>query len=171
MSQISLLLGLYVRPLKTFSRVLDEGRLIFAALAAVAVLLVLQVPRAIEHQREEYKARMRAIQARAKQAAAKAEARGSSTPEQIESDLDMEDYFADMMAPVTGPPALRAAMDRFTLQNPTQYFSPLIAMAVCFVPIAILVLTLWDNLGGFATILFRDYMALLVCCLLAWTAP
>ena len=44
-------------------------------------------------------------------------------------------------------------------------------MAICFVPMVILVLTLWDNLGGFATILFRDYMALLVCCLLAWTAP
>jgi hypothetical protein len=35
----------------------------------------------------------------------------------------------------------------------------------------ILVLTFWDNLGGFTTILFRDYMALLVCCLLAWAAP
>lgn len=34
-----------------------------------------------------------------------------------------------------------------------------------------LIVTLWDNLGGFSTILFRDYMALPACCLLAWTAP
>jgi hypothetical protein len=174
LSQISLLFGLYVRPLKTFSRVLDEGRLIFAALAAVAVLLVLQVPRAIENQQEEHQARMRAIQARVKEAQAKAQGktkRGASSAEQGDDEADTDEDFGGLMAPVSGPPAIGAAMDRFTARNPTQYFSPLIAMAVCFVPMAILVLTMWDNLGGFATILFRDYMALLVCCLLAWTAP
>ena len=55
--------------------------------------------------------------------------------------------------------------------NPSQYFTSLIAMAICFVPGVIVLLTYWGNLGGFSTVLFRDYVALLVCALLAWTAP
>jgi len=84
---------------------------------------------------------------------------------------DLEEELADLMAKPTGPPPVRMALERFTGQNPTSYLSPLVAMAVCFVPVTILVITLWDNLGGFTTILFRDYMALLLCCLFAWTAP
>ena len=169
MSQLTLFFRLYFSPLKSFSRILDEGRLIFAALAAIAVLLLVQLPRAAEQQREEAKAMMRNVQARVEKAAAKAGQNG--TPAGDEAAEGMRDAYADMMASVRGPLTVRAAVDRFTGENPASYFSPLIAMAVCFVPMVILVLTFWDNLGGFSTILFRDYMALLVCCLLAWTAP
>ena len=65
-------------------------------------------------------------------------------------------------------------MDLFTAYAPAyvpQHYLPgLAALAVCFVPLAILLITLWDSLGGFATILFRDYLSLLVCVLLAWAA-
>jgi hypothetical protein len=86
------------------------------------------------------------------------------------SDPDEED-FADAVGSATGAEKVRIAVERFSALNPTAYLAPLIAMAICFVPMVILVLTHWDNLGGFSTILFRDFMALLVCCLLAWTAP
>jgi hypothetical protein len=55
--------------------------------------------------------------------------------------------------------------------NLSQYSTPLIAVAICFVPAAIALLTYPGNLGGFSTVLFRDYVALLVGTLLAWTAP
>ena len=177
MSQIILLLRLYISPLKTFSRILDEGRLMFAVAAAVAVVLALQVPRAVEADREAAKTYIRAAKARVEQRVAEAKKRAAANPvaaqqaeHQAEPDPDDEDSFADMVAPPP-PPSLAMAMQGFTGQNPSRYISPLIAVAICFVPMMILVLTLWDNLGGFSTILFRDYMALLVCCLMAWTAP
>jgi Tfp pilus assembly protein PilF len=172
LSQILLLLRLYISPLKTFSRILDEGRLMFAVAAAVAVILALQLPRAVEADRDATKALIRAAKARVAQRVAQARAKGApaSDAHQAEPDADDEESFADMMAPPP-PPSILMAMERFTGQNPSQYSAPLIAIAICFVPIMILVLTLWDNLGGFSTILFRDYLALLVCCLMAWTAP
>jgi hypothetical protein len=172
LSQISLLFRLYISPLKTFSRILDEGRLMFAVAAAVAVVLALQVPRAIEHDREATKELMREARARVAKAVAKAREKGAAVPQsqQAEHDAYDEDAFADMMAPPP-PPSIPMAMERFTGQNPAQYIAPIIAIAICFVPMMILVLTLWDNFGGFTTILFRDYLALLVCCLMAWTAP
>jgi tetratricopeptide (TPR) repeat protein len=168
LSQLSLLLRLYTNPLKGFSRILDEGRLIFAALAAVAVLLTLQVPRAAEYQRDQVKTALRTARARVANAVNAARKAADADTKASEDD---EDDLADAMAPPMGPPPVQLAVERFTARNPTQYFSPLIAMAVCFVPMVILVLTFSDNLGGFTTILFRDYMALLLCCLLAWTAP
>jgi tetratricopeptide (TPR) repeat protein len=174
LSQILLLLRLYVSPLKTFSRILDEGRLIFAAAAAIAVLLAIQVPRAIDYERAQTKALMRQAQARVEKAVAKAREKGtapsSAGQRQRDDDEDYAESFADQFARMSGPPPIRLAVERFTAIDPLRYFSPLAAMAVCFVPMVILVLTLWDNLGGFSTILFRDYMALLVCCLLSWTA-
>jgi tetratricopeptide (TPR) repeat protein len=74
------------------------------------------------------------------------------------------------MPPLPGPPPVRVAVDEFTARVPTQYFRALAALAVVFVPAAILILTLWGTLGAFSTILFRDYLTLLVCSLMAWAA-
>jgi hypothetical protein len=46
MAQIGLLLRLYIRPLSAFSRIIDEARLVFAVVAALAATLALQIPRA-----------------------------------------------------------------------------------------------------------------------------
>jgi TolA-binding protein len=167
LSQIGLLLRLYISRLKTFSRILDEGRLIFAALAAVAVLLAPQMPRVMEYQKQEANALARASKARAEQRA-KQQSPSTAETQTPESDPAMQEYLTLMMGKTILP---NQAVDRFIGLTPKQYFAPLIAMAACSVPLVILILTLWDNLGGFSTILFRDYMALPVCCLLAWTAP
>jgi tetratricopeptide (TPR) repeat protein len=176
LNQILLILRLYVDPLKTFSRILDEGRLIFAALAAVAVLLAIQIPRAVEYDRVQAQEIQKRIKARAEKIAAEKKAHPAKDAEEDDSESDdlaaeRRAYLEAYQARRFGPVPFTLAIDRFTAQSPTQYFAPLIALVVCFVPIAILILTLWDNLGGFTTILFRDYMALLVCCLMAWVAP
>jgi tetratricopeptide (TPR) repeat protein len=178
LNQIILLLRLYFDPLKTFSRILDEGRLIFAALAAVAVLLAIQIPRTVDYELARANEVRQRIQANAARIAAerkahpKTEAADSGDDESDEEGAsERAAYLEEYQGRRTGAAPITLAIDRFTLQSPTQYFAPLLAMAVCFVPMAILILTLWDNLGGFTTILFRDYMALLVCCLMAWVAP
>jgi tetratricopeptide (TPR) repeat protein len=171
LAQLRLLLRLYVRPLDTFSRILDEGRLLFALIAAAAVTLSLQIPRVVEFHRQEIDAARQAAMEKVNRVVAKEAARGRQvTAEQVQSDLEDEGYFDEFTAPA-GPLPIRNAIDRFTGLNPTQYFTPLIALAICFVPAAIALLTYWGNLGAFSTVLFRDYVALLVCALLAWTAP
>jgi tetratricopeptide (TPR) repeat protein len=171
LAQLRLLLRLYIRPLDTFSRILDEGRLLFGLIAAVAVTLFLQLPRAVEFHRHEMDAAVQTAMQKLDRAVGKGVARGGPvTAEQVRRDLEEEGYF-DGFAEGVGPPPLQKALDRFTGVNPTQYFSPLIAMALCFVPAAIALLTYWGNLGGFSTVLFRDYVALLVCAMLAWAAP
>lgn len=171
MSQIKLLLRLYVNPSKTFSRILDEGQLVFAAFAALAVVLALQIPREAVYRAAETKERMSTAKQRIDKAIERATRSVTSGQKQLSQAMDEEwDDVSDAMELPSQPP-LRTAVDRLTGANPTQYLSPLIAMAVCFVPAVILMVTLLDNLGGFNAILFRDYMALLVCVLLAWTAP
>lgn len=172
MRQLGLLLGLYLSPLKTFSRILDEGRLVFAVIAAIAVVLALQIPRTADYERERAKQVAWAVREKVMKMEAKARARAEqklppsdeSTGEESDNDL------ADLMTPAPAQPPVVDAIYRFTARNPNQYFSPLAALAICFVPIVILVITISDNLGGFSTILFRDYMTLLVCCLLGWAA-
>ncbi len=170
MNQIVLLLQLYFAPSKSFSRILDEGRFLVALIAAVAVTLALQIPRASEYQTARaaqfQAARDRVIRELPKDPSADPEA----AAERIHTAIDQEMARAAAEAG-QGRGALLPAADRFTSADPSATFSPLVAIAICFVPAVILVLTFWDNLGGFGTVLFRDYMPLLVCCLFAWTAP
>lgn len=148
--------------------------------AAAAALLMLQVPRAAAYERERARKIERAVAESVAKMAAGMEARARERAEKAATSAELEsaarDQYADdlygMLAQsAPAPPSILDAVERFTGRNPAQYFSPLVALAICFVPIVILVVTLWDNLGGFTTILFRDYVSLLVCCLLAWTAP
>lgn len=127
MSQIGLLLRLYIRPLQTFSRILDEGRLLFAALAAVGVLLAIQIPRAEEYRRNEIQTLMKARAERAAQRA-KQPAPATAGPEDSEREPDMELLLAVMDS--TGKLPNQAA-DRFVGLTPKQYLAPLAAMAVC----------------------------------------
>ena len=141
----------------------------FAAAAAIAVLLAIQVPRAADYEREEYKARLRAMTARIEKARAIMAQKGEQAGQAAVRE-EIEEYSADYMASFTAPPSLKKTVDRFTAVTPTQYFTPLIAMAICFVPVAILVLARIECLGSFSMLLQRDYAALLVCALFSWTS-
>jgi tetratricopeptide (TPR) repeat protein len=174
--QLALLFRLYISPLRTFSRILDEGRLLFAVAAAIVVMLTLQIPRTADYYREQAKARSRAVREKVAKMQEKARVRAEEKEpppdqERAARDESDDDDFADLMTPPSlEPPSVMDAIDRFTASTPTQYFSPLLTLAICFVPMVILIVTFWDHLGSFSTILFRDYMSLLVCCLLSWAA-
>ena len=57
-----------------------------------------------------------------------------------------------------------------SLLLPVPLFTLLATIAFVFVPSAILALNLMDSLGGAGVILRRDYMAVLICMLMAWAA-
>jgi len=108
---------------------------------------------------------------RRSQGARGAEANGQQdASDDADDDDDDSDPVPTPPIPHIGPPPVGASVERFVARAPGDYFAPLLALAVCFVPAVIFVLTYWENLGGFATILFRDYLTLMVCCLAAWAA-
>ena len=147
---------LYRRPLATFGKVIDEGHFLFAAIAAAVCMVLLQAPRDIEFWRDASHTQAHAA---------------PHQPPATDSDNDGHDVPVRENA---APPGFAkmdvgAAVDSLTAHS-LRYFPGLIAVTLCFVPVTILAITMWESLGGPMTILFRDYLTLLVCVLLAWTA-
>jgi Tfp pilus assembly protein PilF len=50
------------------------------------------------------------------------------------------------------------------------FFRPLISMLLFYVPITILLITVFGHLGNFGVVLQRDYGTLSICAMMAWTA-
>jgi tetratricopeptide (TPR) repeat protein len=163
LDQFRLLLKLYRNPLAAFSNIIDEGRVIFAVCAAIAAMLLLQVPREIEVNRTIAWAQSYA-------AAHKAEIDAARSQIEQNASAGDEEEDEDEYEPPSSRARLTAAVDQFTAVAPYHYFPGLSAIALCFVPIVILVISSWQSLGSFGRILSRDYLALLVCVLFAWTA-
>ena len=57
-----------------------------------------------------------------------------------------------------------------SLMLPASLFTVLATIAFVFVPSAIVVVNLFDSIGGAGVILSRDYMSVLVCTLMGWAA-
>jgi tetratricopeptide (TPR) repeat protein len=175
--QLRLLVGLYIAPLKTFSRILDEGRLLVAVIAAVVVGLVFQLPTAIlmyEVARVDPAAIVeRRIEERQAAQAAKVKNQGQNKNRNDgdESDPEPAPAHRGHRAPLSYTPPLSSSIDDFTLNGPILYFpwATLLAVAVCFLPAAIMVITITEGWRSFCSILYRDYLALLVCFLMAWS--
>jgi len=153
--QLKLLVGLYVAPLKTFSRILDEGRLLIAILAAVVTALTFQLPgNMVMVLVFRDMARM--------------------TQEQVKrpKPVPSAEHKPPRRAPrVPTRPPLARVIDDFTVSQPIAFFpwSTLMAVALCFAPAAIMVLTIAEGWRSFCSILYRDYLALLVCFFMAWS--
>ena len=54
--------------------------------------------------------------------------------------------------------------------EPTRFYQPLLLLSLFYVPAAILLMSIFGGVGNFGIILRRDYGALAVCTLFAWTA-
>jgi len=137
---------------------------LFAICAALGAVLLLQAPREIEFRQNI--ARAEAFLAAHPPPASATVEPGQNSPE---SDLE-EAEEDDAEEPPVNISRLTSAVDQFTGIAPFHYFSGVSAIAFCFVPIAILVISSWQSLGSFSRILSRDYLALLVCILFAWAA-
>jgi len=138
--QFQILLEIYYRPHAAFCRVLDEGRFLFAVLAAVIAGVLF------------FSLVFNSVAAEGLQSFGVVAQPPVSQPGQ----------------PPAIPPAPEATLIRMMAE--VSIFSSLLILAGLYVPAAIAVLALWDSLGGVATILRRDYLPVLTCHLLAITA-
>jgi tetratricopeptide (TPR) repeat protein len=78
-----------------------------------------------------------------------------------------------MTPPAAAVPAGQALVERALSQwiaiDPSSYFAPLGALALAFVPL-ILAIRAVSGFGSFGVLMRSDYLSLLMCSLLAWTA-
>ncbi len=149
--QFQILLEIYYRPHAAFCRVLDEGKFLFALLAAVVAATLF------------FGLLFNSLVTEGVQAV--------RTPDK-QMDKQQVDP-GDEDAPQAARPAVVPQGGIFPLVRALRGFSifgTLLILSGLYVPAAISLVALWDALGGVATILRRDYLPVLTCHLLAWAA-
>jgi len=140
----------YADPKRAASGVLDHGKFLFAVIAALLVTMAITFAADGERFRDEAALGAAGHYAQHQRAAAEG---------------------------LPDPPATAQFLRTYAArrgQIESRYFlaslkAPLL-MAVVFVPVCILILTAWAQLGGGLRILFRDFMPVLVSLLFCWAA-
>jgi tetratricopeptide (TPR) repeat protein len=164
MENLKLLFQLYLRPANAMSDILDNGSWMSAAMIALVIAIVFfatvnaklndayRIPSLAEYYQPNYET------FDPDSAAAEAEYRRS-----------FENYQTAMSArrsvPVAGD-----TFFRFFSFEPTAFYQPLIAISLFYVPLLILLLSIFASIGSFGLVLRRDYGALATCSLMAWAA-
>jgi tetratricopeptide (TPR) repeat protein len=144
---LALLMRLYVRPFAAASGIIDEGRLFFALFAAIITALLLHAP--------DYLTLGRALSDIRPPAAVQQQA---PSPEVDRSDPPPQNaVFANGIA-------------RFLSYQPMSTFSALWTIGVLIGPAVILLRVLLSHSGSFSVLMRSDYLPLLLCLLMCWTA-
>lgn len=139
--QLHALLLFYINPRKAASAVLDHGRLLFAAIAAVVVSLAISSA-AAPLQNQDFARLLQASESQLTQ---------NPTP--------------DALIAIQTQASQRLSQRYFAIGLRNVFL-----LAILFAPLSILILAAWDHLGGALTVLFRDYVSVLAGLLFAWTA-
>jgi Flp pilus assembly protein TadD len=165
LDNLQLLASLYRRPARAMGRILDEGSLLFGALAVLltgAVLAVstfLPIWASLEKSVQDYAALGKAAGKRAEPRAGPEAARGG--PAKLDDALEAAGRDRDPMA---------IWVDAFFGTLASSVLVTLAALALLYVPACLLVASLLAPVGSFGLVFRRDYGALLACTLFSWTA-
>lgn len=157
------LLLLYIRPVTAISRILDHGRLWFAILAALLVSIALHTSDIMVLAMDGARSNMKAPSVRDS-------FKKMSKQEPLPPELDKLVKQADEEAEHPNPANFgRDALARFASYDSWSFFSSIWAIAVALVP-AIIALRAVTGFGSFSVLMRRDYLSLLMCVLLCWSA-
>jgi len=167
LDETKLLLRLCHRPLEAMSGVLDHGSWIYGAIAVVAISLVLQF--AIGAQ-----VMYSMIAEFPQQPSSAGQATLSAGSPLLPGSDDVE---ADEPTPPQASPE-RPVIPQMPLSQATPgillMFSPgfttIVALALLYVPVLIVVMSVLEPIGSIGVALRRDYGGLLACTLMAWAA-
>jgi hypothetical protein len=156
---LRLLARLYFRPASALSAIIDEGSLLFGAVAVLAVSFLTSA--AMYHQVAPAFMLFVPAGATPSAAASPGAAPGPATP--LAEDPDETDIAED---PGRYAPALLAA----------SFFSATLTMGIVFVlallyaPFVLLLLTIFESIGSFGVAFRRDFGPFLACTFMAWVA-
>jgi hypothetical protein len=160
---LKLLFKLYFRPLAAMSAIIDEGSLLFGAVAVLAVSVLLNVG-AGARLYSAYQALPPAAAAPPPpQQAAQAQTGGKVAAPA--ADADGEEAPAGRPLPLVGT----FGWSLYSFSS-TSTLMTLFSLALLYVPATLFVVTLVEPVGSFGVAFRRDYGSLLACTLMAWAA-
>jgi Tfp pilus assembly protein PilF len=164
------LFELYFRPQRAFSNIIDNGSLVFGAIAVLLVSFAFQFG-VNARLREAYStlqpARLNA------QIYQQQSARNRLPKDYSDESLSIADRRASYQTFVTESQKsliFGGYGAWFFSFSSTSMFGLLIALAIFYVPATVLLLTFFEPVGSFGVVLRRDYGALLTCTLMSWAA-
>ena len=164
MENLKLLFQLYIRPAASMSDIMDKGSWMFAAMVVLVVSIVFfatvntklhdayRIPALTDYYQPNYETYD------PDSAAAEAEYKRS-----------MENYQNAMTARQRVPLAGDTFFKFFSFE-PTAFYQPLLAISVFYVPMLVLLISIFASIGSFGLVLRRDYGTLATCSLMAWAA-
>jgi Tfp pilus assembly protein PilF len=163
LENLTALLLLYIRPVAAISRILDHGRLWFAILAAILVSVALQASDVMILATDGMRGNMKAPVVRD---SLRKMQKQEPLPPELDKIVKQSEEEAEHPSPVHFG---RDAVARFASYDSWGFFSAIWAIAVGLVP-GIIGLRAATGYGSFGVLMRRDYLSLLMCTLLCWSA-
>ena len=164
MENLKLLFQLYVRPAWAMSEILDRGSWMFAAFLVLVVSILYfatvnaklndayRIPAFEEYYQPDIQSDI-----------------GVSATGEAEYRRSLENYQTAMSSrhqiPIVGD-----AFFKFFSFEPSAFYQPLLAITIFYVPLLVLLVSLFASIGSFGLVLRRDYGSLATCSLMAWAA-
>lgn len=163
MENLKLLFKLYLRPADTMSDIMDRGSWAVAAMFVLVIAIVFfATVNAKLH--DAYRIPMLADYYRP------ALEQDFETPgAEAEYQKSLDDYQA-ALASRQRVPLIGDTFFKFFSFNPSAFYYPLLAISIFYVPILILLLSIFTSIGSFGLVARRDYGTLATCSLMAWAA-
>jgi tetratricopeptide (TPR) repeat protein len=162
---LKLLLQLFYRPAFAMSEIIDKGSWLFAA---VAVILVSLAFFATINSRLHTAYRIPNFYEFYQPSAATITDEDSPGAEAAYNRADAE--YQKALTERARIPVLGDNFYRFFTFELSCFYQPLLSLSIFYVPVSILLLSLFGGAGSFGLLLRRDYGTLAVCTLMAWTA-
>ncbi|MFB3921672.1 MAG: tetratricopeptide repeat protein [Terriglobia bacterium] len=153
------LFRLYARPVGAMSDIIDRGNWLFGALSVVVVSALLQFGM-VGNLYRTYQAPLPTAQQFAH--------RGAPHSPPAAALYEGEDYEIPVQrAPL---PLVGQFGWWFVSFSTASVLGSVVSLALLYIPLALLIISLIEHLGSFTVILQRDYAALLACTLMSWAA-
>jgi len=164
MENLKLLFEIYVRPAFAMSEIMDRGSWLFAA-AAVMIVSLTYYATINEKLSAAY-----SILPISDYIGRNYDAVNEDSPEAVAA---YNKAVAAYQQAINERPRLPVIGDRFFQFfsfEPTKFFEPLLLLSLFYVPMSILLMSVFAGVGNFGIVLRRDYGTLAVCTLSAWAA-
>ncbi|PYT01303.1 MAG: hypothetical protein DMF63_00160 [Acidobacteria bacterium] len=164
MENLKLLLQLYIRPAAAMSDIMDRGSWAFAAMSVLVIAIVFfatvneklhdayRIPTLGEYYQPNY------------------DSTGVDSPTAEAEYKQSYENYQTAMASRQKIPIVGDAFFKFFSLDPGAFYQPLLAISIFFVPLLILLVSVFSQSGTFRIALTRDYAALATCSLMSWAA-
>ena len=164
MENLKLLFQLYIRPASAMSDIMDRGSWVFAAMIVLVVSIIFfstinarlhqnyRIPALSEYYHPDYET-----------------TDFDSPAAEAEYKQSYENY-QNALASRQKIPVVGDIFFKFFSFEPGAFWQPLLAISIFYVPILVLLISVFGSTGSFGLALRRDYGTLATCSLMAWAA-